>query len=82
MSATLLATRSASLADRADLADQVEQAVQFRTGGRVRGLRVHVVEGCVVISGRTSTYYNKQLVTHAAMEAADDVLVMNEVEVC
>jgi len=64
------------------LAEQVEQAVQSRTGGRVRGLRVHVVDGCVIISGRTSTYYNKQLVTHAAMEAADDALVMNEVEVC
>ena len=64
------------------LAEQIEQAVQTRTGGRVRGLRVHVVDGCVIISGRTSTYYNKQLVTHAAMEAADDVLVMNEVEVC
>lgn len=64
------------------LAEQIEQAVQSRTGGRVRGLRVHVADGCVIISGRTSTYYNKQLVTHAAMEAADDALVMNEVEVC
>ena len=64
------------------LAEQIEQAVQSRTGGRVRGLRVRVVDGCVIISGRTSTYYNKQLVTHAAMEAADDALVMNEVEVC
>lgn len=64
------------------LVEQIEQAVQSRTGGRVRGLRVHVVDGCVIISGRTSTYYNKQLVTHAAMEAADDTLVMNEVEVC
>ena len=64
------------------LAEQIEQAVQSRTGGRVRGLRVHVVDGGVIISGRTSTYYNKQLVTHAAMEAADDALVMNEVEVC
>lgn len=64
------------------LAEQIEQAVQSRTGGRVRGLRVHLVDGCVIISGRTSTYYNKQLVTHAAMEAADDALVMNEVEVC
>ena len=65
------------------LAEQVEHAVQSKTGGRIRGLRVHVVDGCVIISGRTSTYYNKQLVTHAAMDAADeDALVMNEVEVC
>ncbi len=76
MSVALLATCPQTLAE------QIEQAVQSRTGGRIRGLRVHVVEGCVIISGRTATYYNKQLVTHAAMETADDVLVMNEVEVC
>jgi hypothetical protein len=76
MSATLLAPSSECLVD------QVEHAIQFRTGDRIRGLRIHFVDGCVVISGRTSTYYNKQLVTHAAMEVADDVLVLNEVEVC
>ena len=76
MSATSLALSSH------DLLEQVEQAVLSRTGGRVRGLRIHYVDGCVIISGRTSTYYNKQLVTHAAMEVSDDVLVMNEVEVC
>ncbi len=76
MSATLLAPGSDFLVE------QVEQAILSRTGGRVRGLRIHYVDGCVIISGRTSTYYNKQLVTHAAMEVADDALVMNEVEVC
>ena len=76
MSATLLAPGSDFLVE------QVEQAILSRTGSRVRGLRIHCVDGCVIISGRTSTYYNKQLVTHAAMEVADDALVMNEVEVC
>lgn len=76
MSATLLAPSSDILVE------QVEQAIQLRTGGRVRGLRIHYVDGCVIISGRTSTYYNKQLVTHAAMTVADDATVMNEVEVC
>ena len=76
MSATSLALSSH------DLLEQVEQAVLSRTGGRVRGLRIHYVDGCVIISGRTSTYYNKQLVTHAAMEVADNAHVMNEVEVC
>ncbi len=76
MSATLFAPGSPLLVER------VEQAILSRTGGRVRGLRIHYVDGCVIISGRTSTYYNKQLVTHAAMEVADEALVMNEVEVC
>ena len=76
MNATLFAPGSPLLVE------QVEQAILSRTGGRVRGLRIHYVDGCVIISGRTSTYYNKQLVTHAAMEVADDAHVMNEVEVC
>ena len=63
------------------LAEKIEQAVQTRTGGRIRGLQVIVSDCEVVISGRVSTYYTKQLVTHAAMEAGDELQVTNEVEV-
>jgi len=63
------------------LAEKIETAVQVRTGGRIRGLQVRVAEGAIVISGRVSTYYTKQLVTHAAMEAGDELLVNNEVVV-
>ena len=78
MSTTLLDSFPQTLAER------IEQAVQTRTGGRIRGLCVRVDEGDIIISGRTSTYYNKQLATHAAMDAADELLllVVNEVEVC
>ena len=65
-----------------ELLEQVEQAVHTRTGGRIRGLRVSVNDGCLVVSGRTSTYYNKQLVTHAIRDTVDDIAVQNEVEVC
>lgn len=75
MTATLLTPNPEALAE------QIQQVVQTRTGGRVRGLRVQVVDRYVIVSGQTSTYYNKQLVTHAAMEAADDALVQNDVEV-
>ena len=68
--------------ERLELIEQVEQAVQSRTGGRIRGLRVRIDEGCLVVSGRTSTYYNKQLATHAVRDAVDDMTVQNEVEVC
>ena len=63
------------------LAEKIEMAVQVRTGGRIRGLQVRVSDDCIVISGRAATYYTKQLVTHAAMEAGDELLVTNEVEV-
>ena len=65
-----------------DLLNQVEQAVHTRTGGRIRGLQIRMDEGCLVVSGRTSTYYNKQLATHAVRDTVDDMTVQNEVEVC
>ena len=68
--------------ERLELIEQVEQAVQSRTGGRIRGLRVRIDEGCLIVTGRTSTYYNKQLATHAVRETVDDMTVQNEVEVC
>ena len=51
-----------------ELLDQVEQAVLARTGGRIVGLQVRMDEGRIVVSGRTSTFYNKQLVTHVMAE--------------
>ena len=63
------------------LAEKIEQAVQLRTGGRIRGLQVRVSNSAIVISGRASSYYNKQLVTHAVMDACNDLVVANEVEV-
>jgi len=69
-----------TMEDTRTLEERVEQVVLSRTSGRIRGLRVQIQDGRVVISGRTSTYYNKQLATHAALEAA--TAVQNEVEVC
>jgi osmotically-inducible protein OsmY len=70
----------ASIEDTRTLEERVEQVVQSRTSGRIHGLRVQVQNGRVVLSGRTATYYNKQLATHAALEAT--TAVQNEVEVC
>ena len=78
MSATIISSSTEKL----DLVDQVEQAVQVRTGGRIRDLQILLSEGRVIVSGRTSTYYLKQLATHAIRDAVDDLSVQNDVEVC
>ena len=78
MSATIISSSTEVL----DLVDQVEQAVQVRTGGRIRDLQIRLSEGRVIVSGRTSTYYLKQLTTHAIRDAVDDLTVQNDVEVC
>ena len=64
------------------LADEIERFVRSRTGGMVRGLRVEVVDDHVVISGRASTYYAKQLATHAAFDFDREMPLTNDIEVC
>jgi hypothetical protein len=65
-----------------DLAHSIEIVIRTRTSGLVRGLHVLVLDdGEVVITGRTTTYYAKQLATHAALEVCDDRILTNDIEV-
>jgi hypothetical protein len=66
----------------AQLADQIEQFIRVRTGGMIYNLRVEVLDDSVVLSGRTSTYYNKQLASHAAQSALEEQPLRNDIEVC
>lgn len=63
------------------LARLVELNVRQRTNSVIYGLRVQVQDGQLVISGRTSSYYHKQLISHAALDAAEEVSIRNDVEV-
>lgn len=65
----------------ASIAERITQSVHNRTGGTILDLRVSVQEGEVLISGRTSTYYNKQIATHAALSLLQDVRLINNIEV-
>uniref|UniRef100_A0A7C2JZT8 BON domain-containing protein n=1 Tax=Schlesneria paludicola TaxID=360056 RepID=A0A7C2JZT8_9PLAN len=68
-------------APRQSVADQIERVVRSRTGGRIRDLRVSVRGDRVVISGETSTFYDKQLASHAALQSVDSLLVQNDLVV-
>lgn len=63
------------------LVDRVESAVRHRTTGVIRGLRVEMIMGELVLSGRAPTYYAKQLATHAALEMCDNLSLDNQIEV-
>ena len=63
------------------LVDRVERMVRQRTSGLIRDLHVEVFSGEMIISGRTSTYYNKQLASHAAMDACANIALVNDIEV-
>jgi hypothetical protein len=66
---------------RKALAEQIEARVRDRLGGWVCDFRVEVQDGGIVLSGRTRTYYAKQLVQHTAMQACGLPLLANRVEV-
>ncbi len=61
--------------------ERIEHFVHLRTNGMVRDLMVKVVDGAIVLSGRTATYYNKQLATHAVLSTLSDVVLTNNIEV-
>ena len=63
------------------LVSRIERIVRCRTGGRIRDLRVDVSEEQVVISGVATTYYAKQLVTHAALDEIPGRVLTNKIEV-
>jgi hypothetical protein len=65
-----------------DTVEAVERAIRLRTSGQIRELHVDISDGEVVLTGRTSTYYTKQLATHAVLDLVDDLGLSNEIEVC
>ncbi len=67
--------------DIAELLRYVERNIRLRTGGTIRELRVVLDNNKIVVTGRTSTYYSKQLVSWAAADAASGRDVLNEIEV-
>jgi hypothetical protein len=70
-------------ADRATARSEehLEAALHNRLGGRVSNLQVIFHDAGVVLRGRTSTYYAKQLAQHAAMELAGLNVLANDIEV-
>jgi hypothetical protein len=56
----------------------VADVVRSRTGGRIRRLSVCIQGNRLVINGETSTFYDKQLASHAALESAEALIVQND----
>ena len=65
-----------------EMVSRVTRVVQSRTGNRISNLRVNVYGDDVVISGIASTYYAKQLATHAALAEVGSCELTNSIEVC
>jgi len=61
--------------------EEIEQAILKRIGRAIDRLQVIVEQGTVRVYGRTTRYYNKQLVSHLLMDNCKDKEILNEIEV-
>ncbi len=60
---------------------ELERHIQARTGRRVHGLTVEVREQQVILRGRTTSYYVKQLAQHSVWDVMPDVVLANDIVV-
>jgi hypothetical protein len=61
--------------------EELERHIQERTGRRVHGLCVEVRDEQVVLRGRTSSYYLKQLAQHCVWDVLPDARLENDIVV-
>lgn len=61
--------------------EELESRVQSRLFGRVKDLRLRRQGDGLVIQGRTTSYYAKQLAQHAVMTSTDYPIYGNEITV-
>ena len=64
-----------------ELLAELERKIVSRTAGRIRELRVEFVGDSIVLCGRTSTYYIKQLATQVALDEVAELCLLNSIEV-
>jgi hypothetical protein len=81
MEACMPVSTFAALTADEELTARLERIVQTRTGGRVRDLRIDLLQDQVIVTGVVPTYYTKQLVTHAVLEEVKDRSLSNAVDV-
>jgi hypothetical protein len=60
---------------------ELERKIAYQTGGRIRDLRLEEVGDSVVLYGRTSTYYIKQLASQIALNENRSLNFENTIEV-
>ncbi len=58
---------------------ELERHILDRTGRRVHALRVEVRDEQVVLRGRTSSYYIKQLAQHCVWDVLPDARLENDI---
>ena len=73
--------REQNLNGHCELGQAVLDRITKQLGVRVHNLEVEVQENSVVLSGRCSTFYTKQLAQHAALDVIASRSLDNRIEV-
>ncbi len=60
---------------------RLESLIRRRSYGRVRDLRLEMRREGLILRGRATSYYVKQLAQQAVLEAGEPPLLANEIEV-
>ncbi len=62
--------------------EELVREIESRTSRQVRDLEIACLGSRIRVTGRSGSYYVKQLVTHAVSTAAPHVPLENAIEVC
>ena len=57
----------------------IEQRIRHEFARRIHNFHIKVLDDGLVLEGRTRTYYGKQEVQHAVMEATDFPILANNI---
>ncbi len=63
------------------LSDTIAEAIRLETHNQVRDLNIEQDGPDVIVRGRATTYYVKQLAHRAALAVLDDGRLFNEIQV-
>lgn len=69
------------LSDPWERLDQIERRIRDEFRHRVHDFRIQAFDDGLVLEGRTKTYYGKQAVTHAVIDATDLPILANRIVV-
>lgn len=61
--------------------EQIQQEIRRNLSLRVHNFRIRAVDDGLILEGRTKTYYGKQVIQHAVMDATDIPILANNIVV-
>lgn len=61
--------------------DVLEMQILKRLQSRIQDLRIESIPGGLLLRGRTTTYYDKQLAEHALLELVESPNLINDIDI-